>query len=143
MMVGLALHPLDVADDLLGETLPLAKRMAMAVRRRSRSLDGVIPLGMSWETYSDNANDLCHYQKQRTLRRMAAGYQRWPFWPEDKPSDMTVVHRLKTITTKDARMRGAYFPIMAVHSKFDRFANANARTGEALFTFVNGAWIPP
>ena len=133
---------LEVADDLLTKLfLCEADRWRFAVA--PRSLDGVIPLSMSWETYSGNANDLVIIKNKG---RPAV----WPldiavaFWPEDKPSDMTVVHRLKTITTKDARMRGAaYFsPIMAVHSKLELLANGNAETGEAPFTFVNGAWIP-
>ena len=53
----------------------------------------------------------------------------WPldiavaFWPEDKPSDVTIVHRLRTITTKDARAKGAaaFSPTMVMHSKVELF----------------------
>ena len=131
-----------VADGLLTK-LYLCEEERSPIAVNLRSLDGVIPLGMSWETYSGNANEISVLKNRG---RPAV----WPldiavaFWPEDKPSDVTIVHRLRTITTKDARAKGAarFSPTMVMHSKVELFDSGKAETGEVPFAFINGVWVP-
>jgi hypothetical protein len=133
---------LNVADGLLTK-LHLCEEDRWPFAVRPQSLDGVIPLGMTWETYSGDINEIS-YIKNRGHPAV------WPldiavaFWPEDKPSDLTIVHRLRTITTKDARAMGAarFSPTMALHSKLELFDSGKADTGAAPFAFINGSWIP-
>ena len=133
---------LEVADGLLTK-LYLCEEERWPLAVNLRSLDGVIPLGMTWETYSGDIDEISYL---RNPGRPAV----WPldiavaFRPEVEPTDMTIVHRLRTISTKDARAKGAvrFSPTMVMHSKVGLFDSGKAETGEAPFAFVNGSWIP-